>query len=270
MSEQKLVLLVLSCDGYSDLWDDFFNLRDKYWADCPYKWYVVTETKDYLREGVEVVKCGKDKNWAARLRYAVQTIDAQYYGIYLEDYFIIDKVNNETITGILNDMDKYCVTFLNTSDVFYNCINMENKEYLKDHLIVIPNNRPYAISTESAIWEKEYLLAKLGNGDYSAWQFEIDRVNESKLPGGYGGFNLCDDRMPFHVSTIPVVIQGRIYPKARKFFMKQGYVFSSKRDNMSCKQVLLYNFKVKMSRMKYGKRIMKWFAAKFLGIKFFT
>ena len=167
-------------------------------------------------------------------------------------------------------MDNYCVTFLNTSDVFYNCIDMKDKKYLKEHLIVIPNNRPYAISTESAIWRKDYLLAKLGDGDYSAWQFEIDRVNESKSPSGYGGLNLCDDRMPFHVSVIPVVIQGRVYPKSRKFFLKQGYALTTKRDNMTCKQVFLYDLKVKMSRMKYGKRIMKWLAAKVLGVKFFT
>ena len=159
--EDKLAMLVLSCDKYSDLWDDFFNLKERFWSDCPYKWYIVTESKDYNREGVSVIKCGNTLNWAGRFRYAVNTINAQYYGIYLEDYFITEKVENAIITDLLDIMERHNVTFLNTADVFGNCIRMRNKNYFKEHLIVIPNDKRYGISTESAIWEKNYLLKKL-------------------------------------------------------------------------------------------------------------
>lgn len=270
MEKQKLALLVLSCDGYSDLWDDFFNLRDKYWADCPYRWYIVTESKDYYREGVEVIKCGSNLNWAGRFRYAVKIIDSRYYGIFLEDYFITAKVDNNVIADLIDVMDNHFVTFLNTSDVFFNTIKMKDKQYFKEHLIIIPNNRLYGISTESAIWEKDFLLKKIGEDDYSAWQFEIDRVNEAKSPEGLGGFNLCDDRMPFHVSINPVVIQGKIYPPARKFFKKQGYELLTKREDMTRKQVVLYDLKMRMANVKFGRNFIKWFATKFLGVKFFT
>ncbi|GAE85990.1 hypothetical protein JCM10512_4465 [Bacteroides reticulotermitis JCM 10512] len=270
MDKQKLVILVLSCDGYSDLWDDFFNLRDKYWVDCPYKWYLVTESKDYKRACVEVIKCGKELNWAGRLRKAVHSIDSQYFGVYLEDYFITEKVDNDVIADLINIMDNNGVTFLNTSDVFYNSIGMNDKTYFKEHLIIIPNNKLYGISTESAIWEKDYLLQKIGDKDYSAWQFEIDRVNEAQTPGGLGGFNLCDERMPFHVSIEPVVIQGKIYPAARRLFKKKGYEFLTKRGNLSFKEVFLFNLKMKMANIKCGKKIIKWLATRILGVKFFT
>ena len=263
-------MLVLSCDGYSDLWEDFFNLRDKYWADCPFKWYIVTESKNYVRNDVEVIKCGKDCNWSGRFRKAIEMIDSQYYGIFLEDYFITEKVNNEIIEDLLRVMEQNQVTFLNTSDVFRNIIGMKNKEYFNEHLIVIPNNKPYGISTESGIWEKNFILNKLGEKDCSAWQFEIDRVNESKTPEGLGGFNLCDDRMPFHVSVLPVVIQGKIFPAARRYFKKQGYELLTQRENMSIKQVVIFNLKMKMSNIKYGKKIIKWFATRLFGVKFFT
>ena len=55
-------ILVLSCDKYKYAWDDFFNLRDIFWPDCPYPWYVVTESEDYDRKDVEVIKCGTDLN----------------------------------------------------------------------------------------------------------------------------------------------------------------------------------------------------------------
>lgn len=270
MNKQKLVMFVLSCDGYSDLWDDFFNLQEKYWPDCPYKWYIVTETQDYYRNGVDVIKCGKDLDWAGRLRHAMHTIDSTYYGIYLEDYFITAKVDNSIISELLDVMDNNAVTYINTSDVFYNIIAMRDKEYFQKHLIKIPNDKKYGLSTESGIWERDFLLSKLGEKDYSAWQFEIDRVIEASSSEGLGGFNLCDERMPFHVSVDPVVIQGKIYPAARKFFKKQGYTFLTKRENMTIKQVLIFKLKMKMSNIKYGKKIIKWLATKFLGVKFFT
>ena len=106
MRNKTLSMLVLSCDAYSALWGDFFNLRDKYWPDCPYKWYLVTESKDFQRDGVEVIKCGKDFNWAGRLRYALHLVDTKYVGIYLEDYFISAKVDNARIEKMLILMEK--------------------------------------------------------------------------------------------------------------------------------------------------------------------
>lgn len=266
-----MAMLVLSCDGYSDLWDDFFNLRDKFWPDCPFKWYVVTETKDYKRAGVDVIKCGKDLNWAGRFRKAVEQVEAQYIGIYLEDYFITKKVDNGIIQSLIKVMDTHRVTCINTSDVFRTIINMEDKKYFKDHLIVIPGNHRYGLSTESSIWEKQYLLEKIGEDDYSAWRFESDRVKESMKPEGMGGFNLCDDRMPFNVSTIPVVIQGVFYPGAKRFFEREcGYKILSRRSTMGAWSVFKYRFKVWCASAKHGRKLMKWVGSHFMGYKFFT
>ena len=99
-----LSILVLSCDNYRDLWDDFFNLRDKFWPDCEYKWYVVTETKDYQRNNVDVIKCGKELNWAGRFRKAVQSLDSPLVGVFLEDYFINAPIDNDRIKGLVKLM----------------------------------------------------------------------------------------------------------------------------------------------------------------------
>lgn len=270
MQSDKLVILVLSCDAYGDLWQDFFNLRDKFWQDCPYKWYLVTETKEFHHPNVEIIRCGKNLNWAGRLRYAIETIDSQYYGLFLDDFFISERIDNKIIESTLSIMESNKATFLNMSDVFNNIVSLKEKVYCAKHLIIIPKSLPYGVSTEAAIWEKEYLLSKIGSGDYSAWQFEIDRVNEAKSAKGIDGFNLCDERMPFHVSVEPVVIQGKVYPIAKKYFKKIGYNFLTKRKSMTFKQVFLYRLKMRMSKIKLGKNILKWFATKFLGMKFFT
>lgn len=267
---RELCLLVLSCDAYRDLWDDFFNLRDIYWNDCPYKWYLVTESEDYIREGVEVIQCGKELNWIGRFREAVTRIDAKYFGIYLEDYFISSPVNNSVINELLHVMENNNVSMINVGAVFNVLINMRDKQYFQKHLFHIPNHMKYGISASSAIWNKEFLLEKLGNIDGSAWQFEINMCHEALTDRGYGGVLLCDDRKPFNVSVHPVVIQGQIYPKARKYFKRVGYEFITQRPNMALKQVMIYNLKCGVAGIKVGRRFLKWVGEKVFKLKFFT
>lgn len=270
LKHHPLVMLVLSCDGYSDLWDEFFDIKDKFWPDCEYEWYLVTEEKPYDRKSVNVVHCGKSMNWAARFRHAVQTIDAAYFGIYLEDYYITDKVDRAIIADLHQTMIENNIDFINVGDVFFNVIGMKKKEYFKEHLILIPQHRKYGVTTEAAIWKREYLLEKLGEDDYSAWQFEIDRCREAKSEKGYGGTILCDDRQPFNVSIYPVVIQGKFYPPAVKFFKKKGITINKDgRQEMSFKQCFMFRSKTVMAKSCFAPAI-KWVAQHFFGMKFFT
>lgn len=266
-----MVMLVLSCDGYSDLWDDFFNLRDKFWPDCPFKWYVVTETKDYNRAGVEVIKCGKELNWAGRFRKAVKTVESKYIGIFLEDYFIKSKINTQRVCEYLSLMVSDDVKFLNMDDSFHHIDGLSNKVYYKENLIIIPKHLRYGLDTAAAIWNSDYLLERLGEDDYSAWRFEKDRCDEALSEEGYKGLILCDELHTFNVSSIPVVIQGVFYPGAKRFFEKKcGYKILSQRKTMGMWAVFKYRLKVYCSRAKHGRRFMKWIGTHVLGYKFFT
>lgn len=263
-------LLVLSCDNYSDLWLDFFSLRDKYWANCPYKWYLVTESKDFNYERVEVIKCGKDLNWSGRLRKAINSVSSPYLGVFLEDFFITDCINNRVVEELLRTMEGNDVSLINMSDVFHTILDNKTLKYYAPHLLHIPNNLLYGISTASSIWDRQYLLDKLGEGDYSAWQFEIDRYNEAKSEKGFGGLLLCDDRMPFHVSEIPVVTQGMYTPAAIRFFRKKGItVNSGHRKVMSEWEYFIFALKLRLSKVKTGKRFLRWIGKSFFHQKYF-
>ena len=269
--KDKMAMLVLSCDKYSDVWDDFFNLKERFWPDCPFDWYIVTESLDYQRNHVSSIKCGKELNWAGRFRKAVQTVGTPYIGLYLEDYFIQAPIDNARILSFLELMEKDKVSFLNLGNVFHHIIHQPNPEYYKEHLMIIPQHLRYGIDTAAAIWDKGFLLEKLGTEDYSAWKFECDRCDEAASEKGLGGLILCDDQLSFNVSEIPVIIQGVIYPAAIKFFReKVGYEIQSKRKVMSKWAVLKYKFKTKMSHAKHGRKFLKWVGTHILGYKFFT
>ena len=118
MSKEVLAaMFMLSCDKYSDLWDDFFNLKERFWPDCPYNWYLVTESKCYKRDGVTLIKCGKELDWAGRLRFALNSVDATYIGIFLDDSFLESKVDTSIIEGLVELMHTRNVSFISTEKV---------------------------------------------------------------------------------------------------------------------------------------------------------
>lgn len=263
-------MLLLSCDAYSDLWDDFFNLKEKFWPDCPYQWHIVTESKDYSRNYVDVIKCGKELNWAGRYKKALQIVTTEYIGVYLDDYLIECKVDNKLIQNLVSEMYQNKIDYINMANDHRHIINLPQKQYYKDHLIIIPKNLKYGIDTAASLWNKRFLQDLLGEGDYSAWQFEMDRCKDAASKKGLPGLILCDDRQPFNATKVPFVIQGKIYTPCIKYFKNRGYKILSNRKRMGLKEVFLNKLKGIASQIKHGRKFLKWFATTFLGYKFFT
>lgn len=275
MSEQ-LSLLVLSCDKYSDLWLDFFKLKDKFWNNCDFKWYLVTETKSFEYPGVTVINTGTNLNWTGRLRYAITKTQSNLIGLFLDDYFISDTIDNDLIHSLVKKMLAENIMHINMSDVFYNLLNMPDKhDYYDEHLFKIPKHKKYGLSCASAIWNSQYLLDIIGTEDKSPWQFEIDLCKKAETRNGFQGLILCDDRMPFNITTVPVVIQGKYYPKAINYFHSKGFDISiGNRAIMSKKEVFTYNIKIYISTyiQSYPRfsKFIKWIAKYVFKIKFFS
>ncbi len=41
-TNSELAILVCSCDKYADVWEPFFKLFFKFWPDCPYPIYLLS------------------------------------------------------------------------------------------------------------------------------------------------------------------------------------------------------------------------------------
>lgn len=262
-----MVIFVLSCDKYKDVWEEFFNLRDRYWPDANFSWYLVTESEVCDRKDVSTIVGGGD--WSTRLRNAVNKVDAPYICTFLDDYFISSRVDNQLINDRLKLMMEYKVSFLNMDDGFDHIQKMPNLEAFCENVIRIPKHAAYGVDTAGAIWDRNYLLETLGDGDYSAWQFELDRCNEAKTEDGLKGLILLDKCQPLNISKIPVIIQGAYYPPALRFFKKKGYVVNCHgRRVMSSWDVFVYWLKRTCSKAKHGRKLMKWLGTRVLGIQF--
>ena len=79
---KKVAIIVSSFDKYSTCWEPFAHGVSKYWPDCPYPIYLITNRKDFCIGQVTALKIGVDQGWASNLKFALEQINVDY--IYLE------------------------------------------------------------------------------------------------------------------------------------------------------------------------------------------
>ena len=170
--KNNLTILVVSYDGYRDMWNDFFNCKKLNWPDCPYETVLANNIDDFQYEGVRVINCGKDAQWSTRTRKALEAINTKYVCFMLEDFFISKKVETTVIEDVLKTMETNEIKYyklLSLSKFTTPYFNKSKGER------IIPANLRYGVSLMAAIWNKDYFMNVVGQEDYNPWKFEVDR-----------------------------------------------------------------------------------------------
>jgi hypothetical protein len=263
-----LSIVVLSCDAYSDLWEQYFYFLDYYWNDKSYNTFLVNNLKHFTKDGVEVVNPGNG-NWSSRVRFALNKIDSPYVFITLDDYFMSDRVDDEEIDDILSLMQRENIDYyqleISAKKDYYKWNKFKDYSYLYE----IPKTRNYWVDTSVTIWKKDFLLELLGEGDYSAWKFELDRNKDAKYPERYKDkICLLDSRKLISIS--PMVVQGKFYPDSIKEMKKKGHnIITGNRQVMSIKDVFNHKIKYYFANLPFGKKIFKYIGRK-IGFTFLS
>lgn len=168
-------VVVSSCDAYEDAWAPFFTLFFKYWPDCPFPIYLITETKTYLDFRV-VTLSYPDKSWATRTKNALEQIRESYVVWILEDLFLEAKTDNNYILRLLD----YART--NNVATIKLCSPPPPEEDFDNNLNLgrISLVASYRTALIAGIWDKKIFssLIKLGE---NPWQMEIDGTERSRL-----------------------------------------------------------------------------------------
>lgn len=222
-------IIVSSCDAYSDLWTPFFNSFFKYWGDCPYPIYLLTEEKDCTVENVKTIKAGKSTNWSDRLIIATQELKSERVLLILEDFFLRSKVNSSSVSDLLDLSLKENIPMLRL--IPRPSPDSNNKVY-KGLGIINPGSK-FRVSTQSAIWNSDVLLDLL-EPDESIWEFEHKgSIRSEKYKNFYSVFK------PVLTYRHHVVERGKWFPwEALYFYLKGIGVDLSSRKIMSTFETL--------------------------------
>jgi len=163
----KMKVVVFTCDKNSWLIPTFLHFYKKMWLDNPYQTDFVTETKEI--GDVPTFYAGEIPWPDGAIKY-FESIDEEIFLLLLGDYIIKETVN----TDMVKRAESLCVdnvgcVRLNPYDNFSHFLVDTNIDGFKEY----PLDKPYSVSLQPAIWQKEFLFEFLRKGE-DVWQTEIE------------------------------------------------------------------------------------------------
>ncbi len=164
-------LVVSSCDKYETAWYPYFELIKKYWKDRPKYIYLITETKQYIHEGLDIicVNPGTKCSWSERLYQCLSLIRTKYIIFSLEDFFLLGEVKSSRLEQCyewMEDNPQIAVCRLATSN---DKRLIPTDQY--DNFYIASKEIDYRLDTQFALWNREILISFLDLSE-SPWQFE--------------------------------------------------------------------------------------------------
>jgi len=203
LSTKKIAVLVISCDKYSDLWEPCAKVFNKYWPDCPYDKYFATNTKEFSSLGFSPILMGEDQTWSYGLKFALTKLEMKYDYVLtlLEDYYFIEKLDNDYITKMFDSFVLAEGNFLRLNKILYPKIKYFNVFFGETE-----NYTPYRQTVVFTLWKIKTFKEILKDNE-NAWEFEKVGV---KRGFQYDKF-YCVYKNFF--KTINVVIKGKLVPK---------------------------------------------------------
>ncbi len=207
----NITLLVSSCDKYEDAWGPYFALIKKFWPEHPKNVCLITETKSFSCEGINIKVYNYDKSltWSERLYRTLEKIDTKYIVFSLEDFFLLDYVKQDRIDECYNWMEEnpdiaVCRLFSSNNS------NLKQTEKYKDFCIA-DNTIGYRLETQVALWNRETLMSFIDLSE-DPWQFESRGTERIKN---------TEKIFLWHYSEDLFDLEDKIFPY--RMFPKHGY-----------------------------------------------
>lgn len=236
MLKDKISLLILSCNKFSDLWDGHIKLYNEHWPNRDFDTFIVTDKKTNRSfEGVTIIPAEDQQEWTDRLVFALQSIKTDYVFITLDDYFLIKPVNNERMTKIVDLLIEKQYDYIR----FFKRPVAATREPISElsGLYKVDNTIEYSVNLYSGIWRTEFLKYTLRN-PLSAWKYEVSLKDFAVQYGAKCLVDLEDDFV-----ILDVVRKGKLLRDAKKYFDKHPGIYTGNRDVQSLGAALKLWFK---------------------------
>lgn len=184
--KSKTAVLVTSCDAFEDCWAPFAHGMTKYWPDCPYPAYLITNEKVFAGKGLQSLQIRPDQGWARNLRAAVAAVDADVILYSHEDFWIKAKVDTAEIAAFVDLIRSGHADYIR----LYPAPSPDRPSHLDGRIGELATEAPYRTSLQMALWRTSVLLELLRD-DESCWEFELIGTSRSRR---YGNRFLCVNR----------------------------------------------------------------------------
>ena len=163
-----LSIIVYSCFRNRDMWLIFSELFRKYWDDCKFKVYLLTDKYEDDEKYVFDEAICIDSDWAEMMKFALARVNTPYVMLFMDDYLLTEKVDNNDIDHILETAKIECAANIRLcySSIVKTYPYKKNMDY--DYL---EPGTAYSMSTHVGVWSSAFLNKNIKPG-WSAWDFE--------------------------------------------------------------------------------------------------
>lgn len=173
----KMTILLCTCDSYEDLWDPFFKLFDKFGGELKnYSIIINTESKQYSYPGLKIECVNQDNpeediTWGKRLRDVLTTISSEYVLFLLDDFFLTREVSDSDYKKIL-----WCIETME-SDQTIGGMNLlplwgaDSSNEMNGFYLINPGT-PYRFNAQACIWRRQILFDSILDIE-SPWEWEL-------------------------------------------------------------------------------------------------
>ena len=171
--EKKLTILLNSCDAYSDLWEPFFILFDKFGGELKNCEIILNaDNKNYQFKGLKITCPNKfegNAQWGKRVKNCLKHVKTDYVLTLLDDFFLQRPCNVDVIKQCIDWLDE------NKNIGAFNLIPMKHSddesERFKGFCFIQPEVS-YRLNSQACIWRKDVLDESLLDIE-SPWDWEI-------------------------------------------------------------------------------------------------
>lgn len=206
---ERAAVVVPSYDGGFDLWGAFFTLFKKYWPDCPYPIYLLSENLSFSDTSITTIQNPLGLDWSSRMQHSLDQLPYDYLLVVLDDFFVKGPVDTHQV-AILHDLAS------DTGAAYLRLLPIPPPDRPfqgRQDVGLLSIGAPYRTSLMTAWWHKETLFNLLVPGE-SPWDFELkgtirsDAVKRNFL-------SAYEPQIDFFVSA---VVGGKWDPEALKLF----------------------------------------------------
>ncbi len=239
VEEDDVAIVVVSCDPYADLWNDFLGCFFRFWPDCPYPVYIISNHIPCRHPRALALTVGDDTTWSRNLQIALERLPHRRVVLMVEDLFLLAPVATASVRALVRE-------FVERAG---NCLKLTR---------TVPGDRrgsvaldaslpgaPYRCSAVFTLWKTEVLRDILRPHE-SAWDFEIQG---SARTDAYDGFFVVR-KSPFVCAN--AVVRGRWSRVARRRILHAGILLqSTARPTLSLPAEFAYQAALLRARVLY-------------------
>lgn len=164
----SVALLVSSCDAFFDAWKPFAQFFDRFWVDCPFPCFLLSNDLTVRSPRWQSLAVGPDRGWSCNLLIALEGIPQSHVLYFQEDYFLTDFVRlpqlAEDFAAVIDrDADSLCFRARSEPD--------PGTQPLNDRFGIAPLASDGRTRCQVTLWKKSALQSILRAGE-TAWDFE--------------------------------------------------------------------------------------------------